>query len=76
VKATVVHMPSSVQDENVEYLKTEALNAKDSEHLKTCLDALELYGYKGVPVIKDILEITSDEEIKNHCKEILARLGW
>lgn len=69
-------MSPSIQDENVESLRLEAVNAKDADHLKTCLDALELYGYKGVPIIKDILEKTADEDIKNHCRDILSRLGW
>jgi hypothetical protein len=60
----------------IESLKAQVKSTSDPEQAKETISLLEVYGYKAVPALRDLLQECSDDEIREYCKEALKKLGW
>jgi transcriptional regulator of met regulon len=60
----------------IESLKAQVKSTSDPEQAKEMISLLEVYGYKAVPALRDLLQECSDDEIREYCKEVLKKLGW
>jgi len=57
-------------------LKAQIMSSSDPEQAKEALAMLEIYGYKALPVLRDLMQECDKEEIRNYCKEAIKKLGW
>lgn len=62
--------------EIIEALKAQIRSTPDSAESKDAIALLEIYGYKAVPALRDIMQECDSEEIKEYCREALRNLGW
>ncbi|MGD1838077.1 MAG: hypothetical protein ACPKPY_08475 [Nitrososphaeraceae archaeon] len=46
----------------------------DPEIRKKCLDALEIYGNEGIPVILDLIRITMNKDVKSHGLDLIKKM--
>lgn len=66
----------SSTEKYIDLLKLQALTADDLQAAKEAISTLELYGYRAVPALRDLLESCTSLELKGHARDVLARLGW
>lgn len=60
----------------IELLKLQATTSEDPQTAKDAINTLELYGYKAVPALRDVLETCSSSELKDLTTDVLRKLGW
>lgn len=65
-----------MSEQLIESLKAQVRSTSDPEQAKEMISLLEVYGYKAVPALRDLLQESDGEEIKRYCKEALKNLGW
>jgi hypothetical protein len=63
-------------DRYIEILKLQATTFEDRQAAKDAIRTMELYGYKAVPALRDVLETITDDELKNLTIDVLKNLGW
>lgn len=67
---------SSSFEKYMDILKLQATTATTIEDAKSAIESLEIYGYKAVPVIRDIMESCTDRNVKKLCTVALQNAGW
>jgi len=60
----------------IETLKAQIRSTSDPQECRDAIQLLEIYGYKAVPVIRDIMNDCDSEELKQYCRDALIQLGW
>jgi hypothetical protein len=66
----------SSAEKYIELLKLQATSSEDPQVAKDAISTLELYGYKAVPALRDVLETCTNEELKELTADVLKKLGW
>ena len=65
-----------MSEQLIETLKAQVKSISDPEQAKEMISLLEVYGYKAVPALRDLLQECSVDETREYCKEALKKLGW
>lgn len=60
----------------IELLKLQATTSVDPQTARDAINTLELYGYKAVPALRDVLQTCSNSELRELTAEVLRKLGW
>lgn len=60
----------------IDLLKLQATTSVDTQTAREAINTLELYGYKAVPALRDILQTCSNSELKDLTVDVLRKLGW
>lgn len=63
-------------DQVIDTLKEQIRTTSDLQQAKESIDLLEVYGYKAVPALRELMKESSIEEIREYCKEAVKKLGW
>lgn len=66
----------SSTEKYIELLKLQATTSEDPQTAKDAINTLELYGYKAVPALRDVLQTCSNSELKDLTVDVLRKLGW
>jgi len=67
---------TTMSKEVIEALKAQIKSTSDPSESRDAISLLEIYGYKAVPALRDIMQDCSSEEMKEYCREALKKLGW
>jgi NH3-dependent NAD+ synthetase len=67
---------SSSFEKYMEILKLQATTAATVEEAQSAIESMEIYGYKAVPVIRDIMETATNARVKKLCTVALRNAGW
>ena len=65
-----------MSDQLISTLKEQIKTTSDPEQAKESIALLEIYGYKAVPALRELMQECSAEEIKECCREAVRKLGW
>jgi hypothetical protein len=65
-----------MSEQLIETLKAQIRATSDPEQAKEAIGLLEVYGYKAVPALRELMQESSIDEIKEYCKEAVKKLGW
>jgi len=57
-------------------LKEQIKTTSDPGQAKESIALLEIYGYKAIPALRDLMQECTAEEIKECCREAVRKLGW
>lgn len=60
----------------MDLLKLQATTAASIAEAMYAITNLEIYGYKAVPTLREILHDSANEEVKECCRVILRKAGW
>jgi hypothetical protein len=60
----------------MDLLKLQALTSTNLADAMYAITNLEIYGYKAIPTLRDILQDATNEEVKECCRVILRKDGW
>jgi hypothetical protein len=60
----------------MDLLKPQAATSTNVAEAMYAVMNLEIYGYKAVPTLRDILHDSTNEEVKECCRVILRKAGW
>ena len=60
----------------MDLLRFQAITATTVAEAMYAITNLEIYGYKAIPTLRDILQGASNEEVKECCRVILRKAGW
>lgn len=65
-----------MSEQLIEALKMQIRTSSDVQQAKEAIDLLQVYGYKSLPTLRDIMQESSIEEIRAYCLEALKKFGW
>lgn len=65
-----------MSEQLIEALKMQIRTTSDVQQAKETIDLLQVYGYKALPALRDIMQDSSIEEIRAYCLEALKKFGW
>lgn len=57
-------------------LKEQIKTTSDPQQAKESIELLEIYGYKAIPALRELVQECNAEEIKEYCREAVRKLGW
>ena len=65
-----------LSEQLIEMLKLQVKTASDPQQAKDAIAILEVYGYKALPALRDLLRESEMAEVREQCREIIKKLGW
>ena len=65
-----------MSEQLIEALKMQVRTTSDPAQAKEAIDLLQVYGYKALPALRDIMQDASNEEIRKYCREAIKKFGW
>ncbi len=65
-----------MSEQLIETLKAQVKSTSDPEQAKEMISLMEVYGYKAVPALRDLLQECGAEETKKYFIQALKNLGW
>jgi hypothetical protein len=65
-----------VSERLIDTLKLQISTTSDPQQAKEAIDILEVYGYKALPALRDIMFDCKIEEVREHCRQAIKKLGW
>ena len=65
-----------MSEQLIEALKMQIRTTPDVQQAKEAIDLLQVYGYKSLPALRDIMQDSSIEEIRAYCLEAIKKFGW
>jgi hypothetical protein len=65
-----------VSEQLIDALKMQVRTTTDVQQAKDAIDLLQVYGYKALPALRDIMQDTSIEEVRAYCLEAIKKFGW
>ena len=71
-----IHLLSTNFDRYMDLLKLQATTATSVAEAMYAITNLEIYGYKAIPTLRDILHDSNNEEVKECCRVIMRNAGW
>jgi capsule polysaccharide export protein KpsE/RkpR len=60
----------------IESLKALIRASSDAEQAKETIALLEIYGYKAIPALRELMIESDISEIRQYCKDAVKKLGW
>jgi len=65
-----------LSEQMISALKEQIKTTSDPGQAKESIALLEIYGYKAIPALRDLMQECTAEEIKECCREAVRKLGW
>jgi hypothetical protein len=65
-----------VSEQLIETLKMQVKTTTDVQQAKDAIDLLQVYGYKALPALRDIMQDSSIEEVRAYCLQAIKKFGW
>ena len=65
-----------MSEQLIEALKAQIRSTSDPDQAKEAINILEVYGYKAIPALRDLMQESDVEEVRDYCKQVVKRLGW
>jgi len=65
-----------MSEQLIETLKAQVRSTSDPEQAKEMISLLEVYGYKAVPALRELMFESGADETREFCKQALKKLGW
>ena len=65
-----------MSEQLIQTLKEQIKTTSDPQQAKETIDLLEVYGYKAVSALRELVQECNVEEIKEYCRDAVKKLGW
>ena len=65
-----------MSEQLIEALKAQIRSTSDPDQAREAINILEVYGYKAIPALRDLMQESDVEEVRDYCKQVVKRLGW
>ena len=65
-----------MSEQLIEALKAQIRSTSDPDQAKEAINILEVYGYKAIPALRELMQESDVGEVREYCKQVVKRLGW